>query len=426
MNARLLVFLLLFPPGVPYPTPSANPHYFRYKRAVQNTPQTQLQTCASLPPDVFAHSAPQLTDLRLYRADMETPYVVRLAASIAQSQSAIQPLNLGQRDGKAVFDAAMPEGHYSDVELAIHAEDFIATVDVTGSQAQSGTPETHLGSYTIFDFTRQKLGRSTVLHFPESDFRYLHFHISPPLKPEQVTGLTVDRIPESKAQYVTVTDTSKIEQKNHTTQIEFTVPANVPVDRIAFLPGVAAGNFSREVTVTIAPAAAPVAEETPESVTLTGNLLRIHGEHDGHRIDEERLTIETGQYAARDQATQWTVSIDNGDDAPIALSAVHPEMLERTLCFDAAPNNKYQLDYGDPALAAPRYDYATLFTPEKDAAQATLAAEENNPLWQPRPDERPFTEKHPALLWAALIAVIALLGGIVLRSAKKQGIGNRE
>lgn len=35
-----------------------------------------------------------------------------------------------------------------------------------------------------------------------------------------------------------------------------------------------------------------------------------------------------------------------------------------------------------------------------------------------RPNTRPFTEKHPAFLWIALIAVIALLGGIALRSAK--------
>ncbi|HTP25185.1 MAG TPA: hypothetical protein VMK12_05915, partial [Anaeromyxobacteraceae bacterium] len=80
---------------------------------------------------------------------------------------------------------------------------------------------------------------------------------------------------------------------------------------------------------------------------------------------------------------------------------------------------KYVLYYGDPALSAPRYDYATLFTEEPGAARATLGPELENPEYRPRPDERPFTERHPALLWVALVLVIALLGGIALRSAKQ-------
>jgi hypothetical protein len=114
---------------------------------------------------------------------------------------------------------------------------------------------------------------------------------------------------------------------------------------------------------------------------------------------------------------QWTITIDNGDDAPLKLTDVKLEMLERTLCFDAAAGTQYTLFYGDTALDSPRYDYATLFTPQAGAAAATLGLAQANPAYQARPDDRPFTEKHPALLWVALIAVIALLGGIALRSA---------
>ena len=93
-------------------------------------------------------------------------------------------------------------------------------------------------------------------------------------------------------------------------------------------------------------------------------------------------------------------------------------MLERNLCFDAESNGIYLLMYGDPALAAPRYDYAKLFTPQANASRIAAGPEQPNPAYQPRPDARPFTEKHPALLWIALAAVIALLGLIALRSAK--------
>ena len=94
-------------------------------------------------------------------------------------------------------------------------------------------------------------------------------------------------------------------------------------------------------------------------------------------------------------------------------------MLERKLCFEAAGAARYTLYYGDPALAAPQYDYATFYTAQADAAQANAGPEEPNPIYQPRPDERPFTERHPALLWSALVLVIVLLGGIALRAAKQ-------
>jgi hypothetical protein len=47
-----------------------------------------------------------------------------------------------------------------------------------------------------------------------------------------------------------------------------------------------------------------------------------------------------------------------------------------------------------------------------------LGAETANPAYQPRPDLRPFTEKHPALLWMALILVMVLLGAVAIRSVK--------
>jgi hypothetical protein len=93
-------------------------------------------------------------------------------------------------------------------------------------------------------------------------------------------------------------------------------------------------------------------------------------------------------------------------------------MLERNVCFDATAGDAYALYYGDSVLAAPVYDYAALFVLEQNAVAAQLGAETANPAYQPRPDERPFTEKHPTLMWVALVLVIALLGAVAFRSFK--------
>jgi len=402
--------------------------YFRYQRAIENLRAHAGQACLVVDAGIFSRAAPGLADLRLYRDGTETPYAIRLAAPAVAAQGTIEPLNKGARGegvrgGQTVFDAEMPDGHYSDLELAVTAHDFIATVEVAGSQTQTGSAETKVGSYTIFDLSKQRLGRSTLLHLPESDFKYLHFRIAGPLMPETVNGLSVVRLPASQPRYIDVAETAQATQKNRTSIFTFDVPAHVPLDRVVFAVGAQPALFSRDVRIEVQPVQQTIATEGvrfPESVTASGNLLRVHSVQNGHRIDEERLAIDAPS-AEFETPAKWTITIDNGDDTPLKVESVKLQMLERDLCFDATGSGSTTLYYGDPALTAPRYDYASLFTPQADAAKATAGQERANAAFEARPDERPFTEKHPALLWAVLVLVIGLLGLIALGSMKKTG-----
>lgn len=396
---------------------SPDVRYFRYERPVL---KSSGQSCLALDAGIFAHAAPQLADLRLYRDGIEIPFALRTAAPVENVEKSILPLNAGVRGGQTVFDANLPEGHYSDLQLAVTGQNFIATVTVSGSQTETGSAETKIGSYTIFDLTGQKLGRSTVLHLPESDFRYLHFRIKGPLAPASITGLSVMRLPVRQPKYVVVAENSRVEQKGHSSVFEFTVPAHVPVDRIVFTPSASPAQFSRDVTITvtsIAPSPASDAAQPPRTVASSGNLLRVHSVQAGQQLDEEHLALDA-PWVDFSTPAKWTITIENGDDTPLTLQFVRLQMIERDLCFEADGNGGYLLFYGDSALAAPRYDYARLFAPQVNASQVTAGPEQPNPAYQPRPDARPFTEKHPALLWMALVVVIALLGVVAVRSAR--------
>ncbi len=413
----LAAFLVLFAATATSP----EIRYFRYTRPLENMPQQAAQTCVSLDAGLFAHAAPGLADVRLYGNRRETPYLIQASspATTANAQS-VEPLNLGLRGGVTVFDAAMPTGSFSDLSLGVTGHDFIAFVTVTGSQQQTG-PATKVGSFTIFDLTRQKLGRSTVLHLPRSDFRYLHFRIAGPFRPEDIEGLAVEQGSGSEpASFITIAQSTRVTQKGRSSIIEFTVPAHVPVERIQFVPGTTPANFSRDVLVEVRPvrqAGASDSAEPPPPVTSRGNLLRVHTVQDDHHIDQEQLAIEP-QRTSFDAPSLWTVTIDNGDDAPLVPSSVRLQMIERSLCFEAS-RGPYALYYGDPTLSAPRYDLGQFLVIHlKQAARATTAPEQPNPEYQPRPDTRPFTEKHPALLWIALGLVVLLLGAIALRTAK--------
>ncbi len=394
--------------------------YFRYERPIQNTPQQAGQACFAVDPELFAHAAPGLADLRLYRNGAETPYLVQMSApSATTSERTIEPLNLGERGGQTVFDAAMPGGSYSDLVLKVAGSDFIATVTVNGSQQQTG-PATKIGDYTIFDLTRQRLGRSTVLHLPVSDFRYLHFRIAGPLRPESVSGLSASELPAGQAAYTLVAESAIVTQKDHKSTIEFTVPAHVPVDRVVFVAGAMPANFSRDVTIEarpIVPTPAGDSSEPPRSISSSGNLLRVHTIQDDHRIDQEHLDIDAPQ-AIFEAPSRWAATIDNGDNAPLVPASVRLEMVKRTVCFEAGGDG-YTLYYGDSKLSSPRYDLGQfLVGGAAGAAQGIAGPEQPNPKYQSRPDDRPFTEKHPQLLWIALAMVIAVLGAIALRTAK--------
>ena len=398
-------------------TVAADQRFFLYDRTVNTTPAVAGQSCLSLDVDTFIHASPRLADLRLYRDNVETPYVINIAAPTQVAAASIGLLNLGLQGKQVTFDAAMPEGSYSDLTLGITAQNFIATVTVFGSHAATGDLGTKLGSYTIFDLTSQRLGRSTVIHLPESDFRHLHFQIAGPITPDQITNATIDKLPASQPKYQPVASSSDVLTKGHTSVFVLTIPAHVAVDRLVFTPGSIPEMFSRDVQVEVQPTLSmPMSNdsEPPSPIIATGNLLRVHRTEDGRRIDEDRLTIvaPTVDFAS---PTRWTISIENGDDVPLNTS-VRLEMLQRDLCFEAMSNARYTLFYGDPPLSAPVYDYTALFSRQLKAVQANEGPEQRNPLYRERPDVRPFTEKHPALLSIALVAVITLLGGISVRS----------
>jgi hypothetical protein len=56
---------------------------------------------------------------------------------------------------------------------------------------------------------------------------------------------------------------------------------------------------------------------------------------------------------------------------------------------------------------------------QPNAAAATLGVEALNASFEPRPDARPFTERHPALLWIVLVVVVLGLGFVALRSGRR-------
>ena len=187
-------------------------------------------------------------------------------------------------------------------------------------------------AYTVFDLTR-KAGRSMTLHLPARPSLF-HFQIEGPEKPEDVTGLSIEREPLQPAQYLTVAASKAVLRQGRESVAEFTVSANVPVERIEFVPAASSLNFNRSVSIQVTPIRN--GRSLPDVRNYDGEIRRVHGVHSGRRIDDEQLTIDVGN-TTMPATTGWTVKIHNGDDLPLPLSTVRLQMRKRTLCFDAIP-----------------------------------------------------------------------------------------
>ena len=66
------------------------------------------------------------------------------------------------------------------------------------------------------------------------------------------------------------------------------------------------------------------------------------------------------------------------------------------IAVQAKPGEEYTLYYSDKKLGGPVHDYAKLFQKDAGASQAALGDEEMNSAYTGRPDDRPWSERHPA------------------------------
>jgi hypothetical protein len=186
--------------------------------------------------------------------------------------------------------------------------------------------------------------------------------------------------------------------------LTFSVQGEVPVERAVISVDPAQQNFLRRLEVQ--------GENGQEFGS--GEIRRVHMERNGQKIDTEQTSLDL----RGNLRGTLKIIIHNGDDVPLKITGARLQQYERRIYFDADAGIQPKLYYGDAHLDAPLYDYAKLFQKNTNADQKQLGAEEANAAFTGRPDDRPWSERHPAVLWLAIIAAVLILGGVALRSMK--------
>jgi Protein of unknown function (DUF3999) len=378
--------------------------YFKYQRPVQVSGSGQRYVVVD--DTIWSHSRPDLGDLRLYAGQTEVPYALLTEHGSQQHEhKEVSVFQQSMAGGKTQFLVDMSAvAEYDHVDLRLGAKDFVAHFRVEGQDDLHAPQWALLGDSILYDLSREHLGNSFMLRLPRSTYKYLRVTVDGPVKPTDILGAISELHEDRNPVWRNVSNAPAVKQQGKDTVLSFTISENVPVEKVVFAIEASQPNFRRSVEI----------RDDRDVVLSTGEINRIHMVRAGQRIDSEDDEADFSEIGQK----SLKIVIHNGDDEPLKLTSASLQQIERRIYFDAPEPGRLTLYYGDEKLERPEYDYAKLFLNSKDASAAQLGSEVENAAYTGRPDDRPWSERHPAILWIAIVAAVLVLGALALRSMR--------
>jgi hypothetical protein len=407
---------------------SASISYFKFSREIQgvgsanpgSTNQNSTnQSYVVVDDAMWQHSRPDLADVRLYAGNQEVPYaLVEERGSSENAEKEVRVLQPGSIGGKTRFFLDMAGlTEYDRIILNLAAKDFVIKARVEGQDDLHGAHWVALAQTVLYDLSSDGLGNNRTLRLPLTTYKYLRITLDGQrndgqrnggIKPADVQGAAAAVRQEQKAVWREIGSSKNPEQHGKDTLLAFSLPANVPVERVSLEIDPGQPNFRREIEVLAVPV-----KDGQDVPVASGEISRVHMVRNRQKIDVEKSTLDLRTVSPE----TLKIVIHNGDDRPLKITGAHLEQYQRRIYFQS-PNSSPSIYYGDEKLEAPVYDYAKLFQQEPKAISADLGPERTNSAYTGRPDDRPWSEQHPAILWVAIVAAVLILGGIAIRSMK--------
>ncbi len=299
-----------------------------------------------------------------------------------------------------VLDLGVYPHFHNAVRLDTPETDFILWVEVDASD-DAHTWRIVKARAPISRFRKEGLEGNQTIHYSENNARYLRVQIREAASQFPVTSAAVfpssqsqkDVIPE---QWISLQSSRNPNAGTPAGSTMWTLDlgsTNAPINSFDFTTSQL--DFFRGVRLSTSP------DGKEWSPAGGGEIYRYAG--DSRR--EESLRVSVYGYPG---IRYWRVEILNGNDAPLANAQLSASMVPRLILFRPAAGHSYRLAYGNEKAQPPQYDLERTLrvSATEEAFADSLSNEEENSNYQ---DPRPFSERHPALLWTALaLAAIAL------------------
>jgi hypothetical protein len=379
---------------------------WRYSREIK-APAENASGLAVIvvPEDVYAHSANQLADLRIVDDQgREVPFV--LAVPSGHTHTDRRPVRTQEQSftpgefTQFVLDVGANAQFHNAIQVNTPETDFIAWAEAAVSD-DARQWRIVCDRAPLFHFNKQNLQGVQTLYYSVTNARYIRLRILDGSHRFPMTSVEVLYEVTTSAERVSISVPLAAAQSTNSQESLWRgdLPAELPVNEALFETD--EPEFSRSVSVESS------ADGEDWSNAGAGEIYRFH--HDDVLREWLRVGFSGGW------SPHWRVRVSNGSNSPLAGARVTLYMTPRRLLFRAFPARRYLLLYGQSEAKAPQYDLERTVRVETvlKHPDATLGAEQINNDYQ---DPRPWSERHPAVLWIAVSVAAALLGLAALRS----------
>ena len=389
---------------------------WRYSRAIEVTnPSSPARI--DIPFDLYSHSEHDLSDVRIIdESGAETPFL--FYGPHFQPPIENRTATLGERSflpnqyTQLIIDLGPGTGFHNAVEIRTPQTNFINWVEIAVSD-DAKTWRIVKERAPISSFQAENIAGSRLVRYPDTNARYVRERIFEPAHPFPVSSVAVSFSREPKAMpQQTLPVTLEIDPKAPKSSTRWTVDlgqSKIPVDGVRF--ATTQPQFFRIVRL-------QSSDDNENWVDYcAGEIYRYkQGEKQAESL---QVTTPFVYWKPR----YWRIEILNANDAPLAGVTATLLATPRALLFFPQPGHAYRILYGNDTAKQPTYDLARTFDPHTwpDTAAATLANEVATANFL---DTRPFTERHPHVLWIAFLFAVAALGYAALRALKSPGVQN--
>ena len=379
-----------------------NPSRWQYRRPLIVEQPYQVHAVV-IDRTVYAASLPGLDDLRVARGSEEIPYVLETSAGSLEERE-LRPEILDRsagRDGlQLTLDLAGAAKH-NRLRVTTALKNFRIRVRIETSEDRRRWAIARDDGY-IFDFSQGDRNVSVLtVEYPVSTRRYVRATFFGWTRTDAAASAWLTHYQERPAVWQTVATAApaRFEDRN-TTVLTFDLGVSAPHSRMHGQTGAAA----------VQRACAILSSDNAKDWEFVSQDVFYRFP------DEPAPALNFPERHER----YLRLRILNGDDRPLQVGSADFQTLERRARFLPTAAGEYALYYGNPKARAPRYDLAAILARSVPATapEATIAAgpEQRNPAYRPpQAPEKPWSERHPEILWVTLAAAVLGMGYVTVR-----------
>ena len=363
----------------------------------------------------YVHAQPGLADLRVVRGEEEVPYVLeRLSGWYRRMEVASGAFNQGVSPaGELELTVDVGRGRrHNGIRLATPKSNFRQRVSIQTSDDGKRWLRVRDDGY-IFDFSADQRHISVLaVTYPVSSRRYVRVAVHGWKDPKAVSQCWVT-FEETQAPVRDVMASLKPDPRPdpQTQSVLYTWDlgvSGIPYDQLSLDAGTA--EFQRAALV-----------ETSDD----GKIWLWSGQGVLSRFpNEQSLALDFPEKHAR----YLRLRVYNGDDRPLEVNTAALSVIRTRVKFKADGGGDYWLYYGNADAHTPSYDLPALLARETPGPETGVSAgpEEHNPAYREKPvPAKPWSERHPEILYLTLALAVAGMGIATVRFLRKVNAESR-